>query len=151
MDYFNSSSSDILTIPALDIEEILQDRRCQKPKKLSEKEILVLKEGANFIDLVERGEKIIQQTISDGSLSCDLEAINAFCIVDSASKNIYNQKLTLQLIITITKEVITRIIQIQNSEKVIVKNRDIAIARNLFYHISETPLSSKKTDLFVRS
>lgn len=135
--YDSLTKFETIPVPALDIEEIIQERRWNKIGGLSPAEKRVLAQGKEFIGLVKIGEEIVRRTIVDGTLSSDLTAICAYSMVDRACDNGQSSKSEdLGTIINIANKVMTSLSNLSDPENKYIGKRDLRITRNLFLNIS---------------
>jgi hypothetical protein len=119
-------------VPALDIEEILQKRLWEKGR-LTERQRADLEEGVEFLELVLRGRAIAEKTVTEGVVSGDLAAIQAYNWVSRTYRR-YPVKTDQDFQETLRKSrtLLHKILKC-NGQAIDVDEKDIEATRNLFF------------------
>jgi hypothetical protein len=138
------------TVPALDIEEILQKRPWEHGP-LTEQQRADLEEGVQFLDLVLRGRDMAEEAVSHHIVSGNLAAIKAYNLASRAYRR-YPHAADQDFHETICKtQKLLR--EILDKEELEIKpdEKELAVARDLFYLLAAMSVDLWYADPFPLS
>jgi hypothetical protein len=122
----------LYVVPALDIEEIL-DKRLWEKSPLTQRQRADLEEGIEFLDLVLRGRSMAEKTATQGVVSGDLAAIQAYNQVSRAYRR-YPTQTNQDLQETIHEsQLLLREILDHSGQALDLDEEGIETARGLFF------------------
>ncbi len=143
-----AASSPIQPVPALDIEELL-DNRPWNTRPLAGNEVDLLRSAEEFLEKARKGLEIVKQTATTGTITLDVVSLDAYEYTRNALENAFPcPSSTLEE----TREVINRAFRavqaiLLDNERDAVPERDAELALQLFgalahYSYSRTTTAS---------